>query len=463
MVLDKLSTSLKDTFGKITKAIFVDEKLINELVKDIQRALLQSDTNVKLVFNLSKNIKERAKEKTPPGITQREHLIKIVYEELTNFLGKEPKEITIDKKPTKIMLVGLFGSGKTTHAGKLSKYYKKRGFKVAVMQTDTWRPAAYEQLQQLANDVGVDFLGIKGEKDPSVIYKHFEDKLSNYDLVIVDTAGRDALSEELIEELNKLNELVNADERILVISADIGQAAQKQAQAFHDTCHVTGVIVTKLEGTAKGGGALSACAVTSAPILFIGVGERPDDMEKFHPQRFVGRLLGMGDLETLLEKAKEVIDEKSAKDMQEKFMKGEFNLVDLYEQMKSLKKMGSFKKIMGMIPGMGSMKIPKGALDVQEGKLEKWKFAMDSMTKKELEEPDTINALRIERISKGSGLSIQSIRELLKQYKQSKKMMKMMKGEGDINKMMKKMGGKMPKGFWKNVPFFKTKSSKHKF
>ncbi len=446
MVLEKLSESLKDTLSKITKSLFVDEKLINELVKEIQRALLQSDTNVQLVFNLTQKIKDRAKDDAPAGITKKEQLLTIVYEELTNFLGKEPKDIKIAKKPTVLMLVGLFGSGKTTTAGKLAKFYRKRGYRVAVMQTDTWRPAAYDQLEQLAKTVGVDFFGKRGAKDALEIYHTFSPKLADYDLVIIDTAGRDALSEDLIEELNQLNSISQPDERLLVISGDIGQAAQKQAQAFHDTCSVTGVIVTKLEGTAKGGGALSACAVTNAPIVFIGVGEKVDDLEAFHPQRFVGRLLGMGDLESLLEKAREVISEDDAKDMQAKFLKGDFSLLDLYQQMQSLKKMGSFGKIMEMIPGMGQLKMPKEMLEVQEGKLEKWKFAMDSMTQVELEDPDVIGADRIERIAKGSGVGTGEIREMLKQYRQSKKMMKMFKGEGDINKMMKKMGGKMPKG-----------------
>ncbi len=446
MVLDKLGDSLKNTLAKITKALFVDDKLINELVKDIQRALLQADTNVQLVFQLSTNIKDRAKESAPPGLTKREQLINIVYEELTNFLGKESHEIKISKKPTQIMLVGLFGSGKTTTAGKLAKFYKKRAYKVAVMQTDTWRPAAYDQLQQLAATVSVDFLGIKKEKDPVNIYHAFVPKLKEYDVVIIDTAGRDALSDELIHELNQLNAAVHADERLLVISADIGQAAQTQAQAFHDSCKVTGVIVTKLEGTAKGGGALSACAVTGAPILFIGVGEKIDDLEVFHPQRFVSRLIGMGDLESLLEKAKEVVSEEYAQDMQEKFLKGEFNLVDLYEQMRTLKKMGSFQKIVGMIPGMSSLKMPKELLEVQEGKLEKWKYAMDSFTKEELENPDLVSADRIDRIAAGSGTKVGEVRELLKQYRQARKLMKMFKGEQDINKVMKKMGGKLPKG-----------------
>jgi signal recognition particle subunit SRP54 len=447
MVLDKLGNSLKSTLEKITKSLFVDEKLINEIVKDLQRALLQSDVNVRLVFDLTKNIKERAKEDTPAGITKREHLIKVVYEELTNFLGKESSEIKITKQPTKIMLVGLFGSGKTTTAGKLARYYKKRGMKVAVMQTDTWRPAAYEQLQQLASDVGVDFYGEKGEKDPVSIYLKFEDKLSQYDLVLVDTAGRDALSDELVKEITELNTAVSADERLLVLSADIGQAAQKQAQMFHDTCSVTGVIVTKLEGTAKGGGSLSACAVTGAKIKFIGVGEKVDDLERFDPEAFVGRLLGMGDMKLLLEKAQGAFSQEDAQDMTQKFLKGEFSLLDLYDQMKSMKKMGSFGKLMELIPGMGKLKLPKDVLNVQEGKLDKWKFIMDSCTKKELENPEIINSKRIDRIAAGSGTSVREIRELLKQYKMGKKMSKMFKGEQDVNKMMSKLKGKMPKGF----------------
>lgn len=446
MVLEKLGESLKSTLSKIASSLFVDEKLINELVKEIQRALLQSDTNVQLVFNLSQKIKERAKEEAPPGITKREQLVKIVYEELTNFLGKEAREIKITKKPTQIMLVGLFGSGKTTTAGKLAKFYKKRGYKVAVMQTDTWRPAAYDQLEQLAKSVGVDFFGIRKEKDPVNIYHAFQKQIKEYDLVIIDTAGRDALSADLIQELNLLNAAVQADERLLVISADLGQAAQKQAQAFHDVCKVSGVIITKLEGTAKGGGALSACAVTQAPITFIGMGEKIDELEVFYPQRFVGRLIGFGDLESLLEKAQEVISEEQAKDMQNKFLKGEFNLVDLYEQMKAMKQMGSFGKIMEMIPGLGSLKLPKEMLEVQEGKLEKWKFAMNSMTQAELEDPEIISAGRIDRIAAGSGVKIGEVRELLKQFRQSKKLMKMFKGEKDLSKVMKKFSGKIPKG-----------------
>lgn len=443
MVLEKLGSSLKDTLSKITKAVFVDEKLVNELVKDIQRALLQADVNVRLVLELTKKIKGRALQEDkniPAGVSKKEYLVKVVYEELVAFLGGEGSKIQIDKKPFTIMLVGLFGNGKTTTAGKLAHFYKKRGLKVALVQTDTWRPAAYDQLEQLAGQAKVDFFGNKREKNPAKIYQQFEEELKKYDLVVVDTAGRDALNKELISELNSINKAVSADETLLVISADIGQAAEKQARTFHEHCNVTGVVITKLDGTAKGGGSLIACSVTQAPVTFIGVGEKMDALEEFKPEGFVGRLLGMGDLEALLEKAKHAIDTDKAEDLGKRFLKGEFNLIDLYEQMQAMKKMGSLKKIVEMIPGMGSLKMPKEALDVQEGKLEKWKIAMQSMTKKELEEPDTLDGARVERVSLGSGIAISDIRALTKQYKMSKKLMKQMKGgEKGMEKLMKKM------------------------
>ncbi len=446
MVLDKLSDSLKSTLQKITNSLFVDEKLINELVKDIQRALLQSDVNVSMVFEITKKIKERAiKETGPAAISKKENLVRIVYDELVDFLGGPGSKIDVTKKkPFKIMLVGLFGSGKTTLTGKLARYYKTRGMKVGVIQTDTWRPAAYDQLEQLSEKAQVNFYGEKGEKNPVKIYKKYQAELEKNDLVIIDSAGRDALSEELITELDELHEAVQADEKLLVISADIGQAAEKQAQAFHESCGVTGVVITKLDGTAKGGGALIACSVTGAPVKFIGVGEGIADLEEFKPEGFVGRMLGMGDLEALLEKAKEAMTEEDAQDMGKKFLKGEYNLIDLYEQMKAMKKMGSMGKIMEMIPGMGSLKIPKEALQAQEGNIEKWKIAMDSMTKGELEDPEIMDGGRVKRIAIGSGLQVSDIRSLLKQYRQSKKLVKMMKGnEKNMDKMMKKMGGGM--------------------
>lgn len=439
MVLEKLGESLKGTLAKIAKAVFVDDKLINELVKDIQRALLQADVNVKLVFELTKKIKDRiTNEQTPAGLTKKEHLINIVYEELVQFVGGEKTALAItEKKPFKIMLVGLFGSGKTTTIGKLSKYFAKRGKKVAALGLDVHRPAAMMQLEQVCKTANVTPLIIKGERDPLKIINHFEKEFSKYDILLIDTAGRDALSADLITEIKQVNETLEPDEALLIISADIGQAAQAQAQAFHDSCGVTGVIVTKMDGTAKGGGALTACSVTGAPVKFIGVGEKVDDMEAFNPKGFIGRLLGMGDLEALLEKAKEAISEVDAKDLEKKLLKGEFTLIDLYQQMEAMKSMGPLGKVLEMIPGMGNIKMPKEALQIQEKKLVIWKHAMDSMTKRELEDPELIDASRIERIAKGAGISTNDIRDMLKQYRQSKKLVKMMKGNPD--QMMKKL------------------------
>ncbi len=435
MVLDKLGSSLRSTLEKVAKSLFVDESLVNELVKDIQRALLKADVDVKLVFELSEDIKKRAlKEETPAGISKKEYLVKIVYEELVKFLGEEEKTITIKKKPTKIMLVGLFGSGKTTTTAKLGRFYQKRGFKVALVQTDTYRPAALEQLKQLVERVGITVFGAKD--DAVKIYEKYEKEYSKFDVVIVDTAGRDALNDELIDELNRLNKKVEPDETLLVLSADIGQAAQEQARKFSETVNVSGVILTKLDGTAKGGGALTACSITDAKVVFVGVGEKLDDLEKFRPKNFVGRLLGMGDIEALLEKAQHAISEEKAEDLSKRFLKGEFNLLDLYEQMEAMSNMGPLKKVMEMIPGMA--KLPDNFVEVQQERLVLWRHAMDSMTKQELEEPEIINADRIERISHGSGVPASEIRALLKQHKQSKKMAKMLKG-GDPERLMKKL------------------------
>jgi len=307
---------------------------------------------------------------------------------------------------------------------------------------DVHRPAAMEQLEQVGKVINVPVFVQKGEKDAIKIYRHFEPEFKKFDLIIIDTAGRDALSPDLLEELKNVHQLAQPDESLLVISADIGQAAQSQAKAFHEAGAITGVIVTKMDGTAKGGGALSACAVTGAPIKFIGVGEKVDDFEQFNPKGFVGRLLGMGDLEALLEKAKEAITEEEAKDIEKKLLKGEFNLIDLYNQMEAMSKMGPLGKVLEMIPGFSQISMPKEALQVQEGKLKKWKHAMNSMTKLELEDPEVIDAQRIERISKGSGISTSDIRDMIKQYKQSKKLVKMMKGENP-EKLMKKMAKKV--------------------
>jgi len=454
-MLDKLGSSLKGILKRIAESIFVDEKLVNELVKEIQRALLQADVDVQLVFELSKKIKERALKEEIAGLTKKEHLINVVYEELVNFLGGEGYKIEINKKNFKIMLVGLYASGKTTQAAKLARFFQKRGFSVALVQTDNYRPAAFEQLQQLGKSINIPVFGDPALKDALQIYKKFEPELKKFDIFIIDTAGRDALSKELIVEVKELWEYVKPDENLLVISADIGQAARFQAEQFHENCKVTGVVVTKLEGTAKGGGALTACATTGTPVKFVGVGEKIEDLEEFNPKGFVSRMLGMGDLEALLQKAKEAISEEEAEDIKKRLLKGEFNLIDLYEQMQSVKKMGPLSNIFNMVPGLSQMSIPNDLLNVQEEKLQKWRYIMDSMSREELEDPEIIDILRIERISKGSGTSIKEVRELLKQYKQSKKLIKMFKGGSpkNVEQLVRKVGGMKGLSGMKNVKF----------
>jgi len=445
MVLDRLSDSLKNALKKLTSGK-VDKEAIRKLTEEIKKSLISADVSIKLAREISEKIQKRAlKEKVAGGLTAKEHTLNIVYEELTLLLGDKFEEINTETKPTKLMLIGLFGSGKTTTAGKLAKFYKKRGKKIALVQTDTWRPAAYAQLKQLSEALKVDFYGDPKETNPAKIYKSFEKDLEKYELIIVDTAGRDALNSELTDEIKAIDKSVSAQEKLLVLSGDIGQAAEKIAKSFHNSIGVTGVIITKLDGTAKGGGSISAAAVTGAKVKFIGVGEKLDALEEFKPKNFVSRLLGMGDIETLLEKAKDAIDSETAEKTAKNIMKGDMSFNDLYQQMEALKKMGPLGQIANMIPGMSKMNIPKSALKEQEEKMKVWKYLMDSMTNEEKDNPSLINKSRIERITIGSGRELEEMRDLVKQYKHMKKMMKSISGQSRKMKRMQKLRG--GKGF----------------
>ena len=445
MVLDRLSDSLKNALKKLTSGK-VDKEAIRKLTEEIKKSLISADVSIKLAREISEKIKKRAlKEKVAGGLTAKEHTLNIVYEELTLLLGDKFEEINTKTKPTKLMLIGLFGSGKTTTAGKLAKFYKKRGKKIALVQTDTWRPAAYAQLKQLSEALKVDFYGDPKETNPAKIYKSFEKDLEKYELIIVDTAGRDALNSELTDEIKAIDKSVSAQEKLLVLSGDIGQAAEKIAKSFHNSVGVTGVIITKLDGTAKGGGSISAAAVTGAKVKFIGVGEKLDALEEFKPKNFVSRLLGMGDIETLLEKAKDAIDSETAEKTAKNIMKGDMSFNDLYQQMEALKKMGPLGQIANMIPGMSKMNIPKSALKEQEEKMKVWKYLMDSMTNEEKDNPSLINESRIERITIGSGRELEEMRDLVKQYKHMKKMMKSISRQSRKMKRMQKLRG--GKGF----------------
>ena len=441
MALDRLGSSLTDAIKKIFKSTVVDEATVKELVRDIQRALLQADVNVQLVLGISKRIEERSlNEKVPPGISRREHVIKVVYEELTRFVGEKPVALKIESgKKYILMLVGIQGSGKTTHAAKLARYLQKKGLKPALICADTFRPGAYAQLQQLAARINVPIYGDPQAKDPVKVVaqglKQFPDK----DIIIVDTSGRHKEEKDLIKEMKDLEKSIHPDEVMMVIDGTIGQQALAQAKAFHEVTPIGSILVTKLDGSARGGGALSAVAATGAPIKFIGTGEKVEDIEQFIPSRFVGRLLGMGDLETLLEKVQEAeikVPQKKAKQM----LSGKFTLTDMYEQFEAVKSMGPFKKVLQMLPGMSS-KVPDDMLNMAEGRLEKWRVIIQSMTPEEKENPKLFNYSRARRVARGSGTTEKDVKELLKQYVMMRRMLKMMKKKKGKMPFMPGMGG----------------------
>ncbi|MEM2527633.1 MAG: signal recognition particle protein Srp54 [Candidatus Bathyarchaeia archaeon] len=424
MVLEKLGASLYESLKKILGASTIDENIVRELIRDLQRALLQADVNVRLVLDLSKRIEERAlREKVPPGIPRKEHIVKVVYEEIVRLLGEKPAPLNITPGKRNIfMLVGIQGSGKTTTAAKLARYLQKRGFKTALICADTFRAGALAQLSQLAAQINVPIYGDEGEKNPVKIALEGLKRFEKYDAVIVDTAGRHKDEKSLIEEMKMLQEAIKPDEVIMVIDGTIGQQAAAQARAFHEATPLGSIIVAKLDGSARGGGALSAVAATGAPIKFIGTGEKIDDLEVFDPPRFVGRLLGMGDLRSLIEKVREAelkIPEKRVKAI----LSGKFTLSDMYEQFEALKSMGPFGRILKMLPGLG-YELPDDMVNVAEERLEKWRVIIQSMTPEERENPQIINASRIRRIARGSGTSEKDVKELLKQYMLMRKMIK---------------------------------------
>jgi len=439
MVLDDLGDSLKGTLKKIANAVHIDKKLIKEVVRDIQRALLQADVNVKLVLNLSKKIEKRAlTEKPAPGMSSREHVIHIVYEELVDILG-DSRELPIKKQI--IMMVGLYGQGKTTTCGKLAKFFKKKGLRPVLIAGDVHRPAAYDQLKQIAEQVKVPFYGDKKEKNAvKVVKKGLNEFKTKSDVIIVDTSGRHKLEDDLIDEMKDIFKATKPNEKLLVMDAAVGQQAGPQAKAFNDAVDITGIVLTKLDGTAKGGGALSAASEVDAPIVFIGTGEHSNDFESFEPAGFISRLLGMGDIKSLLEKAQESLKGKDAKKTAERIMSGKFTLHDMYDQMDMLKGMGSLKKVAEMLPGgfPGKGKVKDTDMDDTEEKLKRFRIIMDSMTDEEMNNPNLIRSSRINRIAKGAGVENKNVKELLKYYKMTKRMMKGFQGNRKMRKNLMK-------------------------
>ena len=440
MVMEGLGKSLRNVLGRLSGASSVDDELIKDICKDLQRALLEADVNVRLVLDLTNRVKERATGEAPAaGRSMKDHVTQIIYQELVNLVDNGEG---IALKPQTIMMVGLYSQGKTTTTGKLALYYSKKGFTVGLIGADVYRPAALDQLKQLGEKVGVDVYGEAGEPDAAGIVKRGLEKFRDKKIVIIDTSGRHALEDDLIEEIKRIAEVAKPEERVLVLDSQVGQQAGPQAEAFHNAVGVTGVILTKMDGTAKGGGAISAISKTNARIVFLGTGEHIRDLDAFDANKFISRLLGMGDLSALVQLAAEEIDDKDAmEEVGRAMLTGRFNLNDMYYQMSAVGKMGTLEKIMSLIPGMSSME-DKIDYEASQKRLQVFKVIMDSMTNEEKEDPSIIKAKRIERIAAGAGVTPHDVRELLKQYNQSKKMMSSFGKDRKVRKqMMKQLGG----------------------
>jgi signal recognition particle subunit SRP54 len=459
MVLDNLGSSLRGTMDTLRGKSRLDKEDVEEIVKEIQRSLLQADVEVDLVMDLSSNIEERALNEEPPGGTSaRDHILKIVYEEMVDVVG-ESTEIPLE--PQTIMLSGLQGSGKTTTAAKIAWWFAKKGLRPAVIQTDTFRPGSYQQAKQMAESAEVAFYGDPDAEDPVQIARDGLEATADADVHIVDTAGRHALEADLIEEIEEIEAAVDPDRNLLVLDAAIGQGAKAQAREFDDAIGVDGVAITKLDGTAKGGGALTAVNETDSSIAFLGTGETVQDIERFEPNGFISRLLGMGDLKQLSERVERAMAEtqEGEDDWEpEDMLQGSFTLKDMQKQMDAMNKMGPLDQVMDMIPGMGGGmmdQLPDDAMDVTQDRMRNFEVIMDSMTDEELEDPRSIGASQVKRIARGSGTEEETVQELLQQHKMMDRTLNQFQGmgDGDMKRMMKKMQGEGGGGMGGMGPF----------
>ncbi len=456
-MFDNLREGLRGALKKIVGSSDINEELIDSLCKDVQRALLQSDVNVRLVLSITQNLKDRAlKEQPPKGLSRKDHVVTILYGELAKMLGYSGEVIkTIDKaqederalatsffnpgKQNVVLMLGIQGSGKTTVTAKLARWLTKHGYRVGVVGADTWRPGALTQLKMNCSKINVEVYGEEENKNAVAIAQnglaHFKDE--NLDVIVIDTAGRHKEEEGLLQEMTEMYKVVTPDLVLLIIDGTIGQGAFKQAEAFHKAAPVGGIVLTKLDGTAKGGGALAASAATGAKIMFIGTGERIDDLEQFSPTRFVGRLLGMGDIKALLEMAKG-LELQADEDQVKRITKGKMTIEDFYSQMDSASKMG-FRNIIENL-GMSGM-VNEDKVEEMQVKMERWRFIIQSMTREEKKDPDVINESRRKRIARGCGLAEGDIKEMIKQYNTSKDIIKHNKGRGGLGDLFRRLGG----------------------
>lgn len=437
-LFSSLSERLNHIFSKMTKHGKLTALEIKEAMREIRVALLEADVNFTVAKNFIAKVSELAVgEDILKSLTPTQQVIKIVRDNLIELMGGENQKLNVSPKPpTIIMMCGLQGSGKTTLCGKLALKLKKEGKKPLLVACDIYRPAAIDQLKVLGKSIQIDVFE-RGTQNPVKTCKEaiaYAEKFA-LDTVIIDTAGRLQIDEKLMDELKEIKKAINPTEILLVIDAMIGQEAVAVSKAFNDALDVTGVVLTKIDGDTRGGAALSIRSVIGKPIKFVGVGEKLTDLEPFYPDRMASRILGMGDVLTLIDKAQEAVDEQTAKELERKFKENSFDLNDYIEQVNSLKKMGGLKSVLSMMPGLGG-KLKQIEDQIDEKALERNKAIIQSMTPKERANPDIINGSRRQRIAKGAGVQVSDVNQLIKQFNQSKEMMRMMKNP-------KAYGGKM--------------------
>ncbi|MBP3310313.1 MAG: signal recognition particle protein [Ruminococcus sp.] len=460
MAFEGLSEKLNNVFKKLKSRGKLTESDVKEAMREVRLALLEADVSYKVVKDFVKSVTERAVgEEVLASLTPAQQVIKIVNEELCSLMGNSNARINMaSKPPTVIMMCGLQGSGKTTHAAKLAKLLKKEGHRPLLAACDIYRPAAINQLQVVGQKADVKVFEM-GQIDPVIIAKQALAHAKDYghDILIIDTAGRLHIDEALMDELVNIKEITQPNEIMLVVDAMTGQDAVNVAKAFDDAVGITGVLMSKLDSDTRGGAALSVLAVTGKPIKFVGMGEKLDDFEQFHPERMASRILGMGDVLTLIEKAENVMSQKEAEKLTKKFKENKFDMDDLLDQMKQIKKLGSMKSIIGMLPGVGNKN--KDA-DIDESQIGRIEAIITSMTKAERAKPSIINPSRKKRIAKGSGTRVEDVNRLLKQFEQMQQMMKKFTGGNNkmslrkarkqlagmnFDKMTGKSGGNLPK------------------